>query len=85
MRMPTSKSVADSTVPSRPASSFTFVSTGLGDRAGTTAAALCRAASSGSRGQRTFMNDEFLAWAKQAGKTPGRAGNRSDASLYCTR
>jgi hypothetical protein len=37
------------------ASSFTFVSTGLGDLAGTTADALCRAASSGSLVQRTFI------------------------------
>jgi hypothetical protein len=55
MRMPTSRSVADSTADPRLASSFTFDSTGLGDRAGTTAAADCSAARRGSRGQRMFM------------------------------
>jgi hypothetical protein len=37
------------------ASSFTFESTGFGDRAGTTLAADCNAAKRGSRGQRMFM------------------------------
>ena len=55
--MPTSRSVAERTTPPGVASSFTFVSTGLGERVGTTAVALCSAARSGSFGQRIFIDD----------------------------
>jgi hypothetical protein len=51
--------VAESTAESWLASSLTFVRTGLGDRAGTTADALCSAARSGSREQRIFIGLEF--------------------------
>ena len=53
--MPTSRSVAMMTTASRVASTLTFVSTGLGDRDGTTADALCRAASNDSLGQQIFI------------------------------
>lgn len=73
--MPTSRSVAMMTTASRVASTLTFVSTGLGDRDGTTADALCKAASNDSLGQRIFI----------VGKGPQGRSQAFGEAPYCTR
>ena len=53
--MPNSRSVAAMKAPFEVASNLIFVRTGFVERAGTTAAAVCTAASKGSFEQRIFM------------------------------